>query len=130
MGEIKLWKVMFGNKVNDAARFEKVLDCVLALHNLKILVNKDPNFVIPVRRSVVPDDHIFKQKMALNLQIPAAPAPKVLQNSPHIAQFEEFMKHAVGCVRKWLHIGGDDCLFSPTVGQRALISSTVDIAFN
>jgi hypothetical protein len=42
--DLKCFKVMESNKINSAEKFEKVLDCVIALHNLKVLLKHDPNF--------------------------------------------------------------------------------------
>ena len=43
IADLKLAKVMNGNKISLIARLEKVLDCVIALHNLRVLLkaNKD-----------------------------------------------------------------------------------------
>jgi len=79
IADIKLWKVMFGNKVRDSERFEKVLDCVLALHNMKVLMKHDVNFTIPKRRNVIHGEHVFKQKQELNLGIPPRMTPNVIQ---------------------------------------------------
>ena len=118
MGEIQLWKVMFGNKVREAEKFEKVLDCVLALHNLNILMKHDENFVLPEVRAPIHGAHLFKQKKELKLKIPAAPTPQMLRKSPQIAKFQDFMRTTIAQVRKWLQIGGQWCLFSPTIGKR------------
>ena len=47
IADLKLWKVMDGNKVNSAAERTKELDCVLGLHNLGVLLKEDPQFDIP-----------------------------------------------------------------------------------
>jgi hypothetical protein len=52
--DLKCFKVMESNKINSGEKVEKVLDCVIALHNLKILLTNDPNFDIPSRRGVIP----------------------------------------------------------------------------
>lgn len=109
---------MFDNKFEDAAGFEKVLHCVLALHNLKQLMKLDANFTIPVRRAVVSGEHIFTQKAELNLSIPKAMTPATRAKVPHIFNFQEMLKSAHGAISQALQTGGRDSVFTPTVGER------------
>ena len=60
--DLKCFKIMDGNKIKMAANFEEVLDCVIALHNLRVLLNGDKAFDLPARRAAVSADHVFKPK--------------------------------------------------------------------
>ena len=53
IADLKLAKVMNGNKISLIARLEKVLDCVIALHNLRVLLKANKAFDIPARRAPV-----------------------------------------------------------------------------
>ena len=72
--DLKCFKIMDGNKIKTAANFEEVLDCVIALHNLRVLLNGDKAFDLPARRAAVSGDHVFKPKIPqqdVDLKIPA-----------------------------------------------------------
>ena len=74
IADLKLAKVMNGNKISEVARLEKVLDCVIALHNLRVLLKANKAFDIPKRRSAVPGAHVFKPLIPadqVDLKIPA-----------------------------------------------------------
>jgi hypothetical protein len=116
--DIKRWKVMEGNKVRDAKRFEKVLDCVLGLHNLKVLMKNDPNSIIPNRRNPILNEHIFFPKEELNLSIPNPITPFIRDTVPHVFEFQAFMTSAYGAVSRALTNRGNDAVFFPTVGER------------
>ena len=73
--DLKCFKIMSGNKIK-AAEFEQVLDCVIALHNLRVLLKSDETFDLPARRAAVPGDHVFK---------PSVPQKDVDQNSRRYA---------------------------------------------
>ena len=49
IADLKQSKVMESNKIKSAAAFEEVLDCVIGLHNLRVLRKADPRFDIPAR---------------------------------------------------------------------------------
>jgi hypothetical protein len=44
IADLKLAKVMEGNKIKTVSKFEKVLDCVIGLHNLRVLLKANPQF--------------------------------------------------------------------------------------
>ena len=76
IADLKLAKVMNGNKISSVFEFERVLDCVIALHNLRVLLKHNPRFDIPARRAVVPGEHVFKPLVPQNdvdLKIPVNP---------------------------------------------------------
>ena len=52
--DLKCFKIMSGNKIKAVAEFEQVLDCVVALHNLRVLLKGDQEFDLPARRAAVP----------------------------------------------------------------------------
>lgn len=58
--DLKCFKIMDGNKIKAAAEFEQVLDCVIGLHNLRVLLKGDKMFDLPARRAAIPGDHVFK----------------------------------------------------------------------
>ena len=53
IANLKLAKVMERNKIKSVEMFEKVLDCVIALHNLRVLLKANPQFDIPARRAAI-----------------------------------------------------------------------------
>jgi hypothetical protein len=116
--QIKKWLIMFDNKFEDAARFEKLLDCVLTFHHLMQSLKLDANFTIPDRRAVVSGEHIFTQRAELNLSIPKAMTPATKATVPHIFKFQEMLKSAHGAISQALQTGGRDSVFTPIVGNQ------------
>ena len=60
IADLKLAKVLDGNKISEVEDRSKELDCVIGLHNLRVLLKDDPAYDIPERRAAIPDDHVFK----------------------------------------------------------------------
>jgi hypothetical protein len=86
IADLKLAKVMERNKIKTVSKFEKVLDCVIGLHNLRVLLKANPQFDIPVRRAAIHGEHIFRPQVPENevdFKIPAdAPDLSVKKVSP------------------------------------------------
>lgn len=121
IADLKLAKVLFGNKINAIVSHEKELDCVIGLHNLRVLLKTDPQFDIPRRRNALVDEHIFKPLMKseeLDLKIPLPITPKMESEIAHIRRFEEFLSSASPAIGNALETGGKECVFYPTVGKR------------
>ena len=101
--------------------FEGTLDCVIALHNLKVLHKLDLTFDMPERRAAISQEHVFHPLVSekdVDLKIPAD-APDLLRPEyRHIREFKEFLPSAIPVVEKALEKGGDDCVFFPTVLKR------------
>jgi hypothetical protein len=103
IGDLKRAKVMNDNKISTAATMEKVLDCVIALHNLRVLCKVNPDFELPARRAALPDEHIIKRiipKNEVDLKIPADKPNLSLPDLRHIRDFVEFLPSAVGAISK------------------------------
>ena len=119
--DLKCFKIMDGNKIKAAAEFEEVLDCVIALHNLRVLLNGDKAFDLQARRAAVPGDHVFKPKIPqkdVDLKIPAD-APDLLKPEYRdIRDFKGFLATAAPAVKNALEKKGRDCIFFPTVKIR------------
>lgn len=109
---------MEGNKIQDAEKVERVLDCVVGLHNLKILARRDKDFTIPKRLRAVEGEHIFKQETPVNLEIPDPLTPATQANVPHIFEFERFLQSAIGGINRALDGEKNDAVFFPTVLER------------
>ncbi len=119
--DLKQWKVMESNKIKTADDFEKILDCVIALHNFKVLMKIDPNFDIPVRRAAIRGEHIFHPKLPekdVDLKIPANPPNLGLEKYAHIRKFQDFLASAAPAIEKALQNGGKEAVFLPTVMER------------
>ena len=71
--DLKCFKIMSGNKIKAVAEFEQVLDCVVALHNLRVLLKGDQEFDLPARRAAVPGDHVFKPSVRKKMWISKFP---------------------------------------------------------
>jgi hypothetical protein len=72
-GELKTAKVMERNNIFSADLLSKVLDCVIGLHNLRVLLRANANYEIMPRRHVIADSHIFRPlipKKDVDLHIP------------------------------------------------------------
>lgn len=112
--DLKYFKVMNGNKISEVAEFEKVLDCVIALHNLRVLLKVDANFDLPARRSPILGEHVFTAKPSQNkvdLKIPADPPNLDRKEYRHIGAFKVFLTSAAPAVKNALEKCGRDCFF-------------------
>jgi len=119
--DLKQAKVMESNKIRTAADFEKLLDCVIALHNLRVLIKADPQYDIPARRAAIPDEHIFKPLVPekdVDLKIPANPPNLDALEYRHIRDFKHFLPSAAPAIVKALEKHGKDTVFFPTVAAR------------
>jgi hypothetical protein len=119
--DLKLFKVMESNKIGSVEHFEKVLDCVIALHNLRVLRKLKPEFDIPPRPRAVPGEHIFRPLIPtkdLDLKIPADPPKLNLPAYAHIRKFKDFLSSAAPAIRKAMEKGGQEGVFFPTVRKR------------
>lgn len=67
--DLKCFKIMDRNKIKASAEFEQVLDCVIGLHNLRVLLKGDKMFDLPARRASVPGGHVFKPSVCKKLSI-------------------------------------------------------------
>ena len=121
IADLKLAKVMESNKVSTVADFEAILDCVIGLHNLRVLLKANPRFDMPARRAAIAGEHIFGPivpEKDVDLKIPAdAPNLDALEFR-HIRSFKDFLPSAAGAMRKALELGGKESVFFPTVRNR------------
>ena len=121
IADLKLFKIMGGNKIKSVSDFEATLDCVIALRNLKVLRKLNPKFDMPERRAAMSQEHVFHPRVSekdVDLKIPAD-APDLLRPEyQHIRDFKDFLPSAIPMVKKALEKGGDDCVFFPTVLKR------------
>ena len=62
IADLKVAKVLEGNKITSVEDRTKELDCVIGLHNLRVQLKEDPEYDIPERRGVLSEDHVFKPK--------------------------------------------------------------------
>ena len=114
--DLKQAKVMFSNKIQRAEEFEGVLDCVIALHNLRVLLKVNPNFDIPLRRHPIEGEHVFRPfvpQKDVDLKIPADEPKLADPKYHHIRKFKEFLPSAISAVKKALERGGEGCVFFP-----------------
>lgn len=121
IADLKLAKVLDGNKISEVEDRSKELDCVIGLHNLRVLLKDDPEYAIPQRRAAIPDDHVFKPLASpkeLDFKIPAEIRPSQEALIGHIRAFETFLPSAAPALKKAVKIGGDGSVFLPTVGKR------------
>ena len=121
IADLKLAKVLDGNKISEVEDRSKELDCVIGLHNLRVLLKDDPAYDIPERRAAIPDDHVFKPLTSpndLDFKIPPEIRPNQEACIGHIRSFETFLPSAAPALKKALEIGGDGSAFFPTVGKR------------
>lgn len=121
IADLKCAKVMEGNKIATAVEFETALDCVMALHNLRVLLKSNPQFDIPTRRSPLPREHIFTPLVPENdvdLKIPADAPKLALPEYQHIRKFKDFLPSAAGAIADALELHGQDGVFFPTVRKR------------
>ena len=118
---LKCFKVMDSNKIKAATEFEKVLDCVIALHNLKVLLKGDKAFDLLPRRAAIAGDHVFKPKIPqedVDLKIPADGPDLSKPEYRDIRDFKGFLASAAPAVKNALEKKGRDCIFFPTVKLR------------
>jgi hypothetical protein len=121
IADLKLAKVMQCNKICTVSDFEEVLDCVIGLHNLRVLLKANPQFDIPERRAAIPGEHIFKPLVPENevdLKIPADAPNLVLPKYRHISKFKDFLPSAAKAIEKALELHGNESVFYPTVRKR------------
>ena len=101
--------------------FEKILDCVIALHNLGVLLKANPLFDIRHRRAAIPGEHVFGPKVRekdVDLKIPADEPDLTLPKYANIRSYKELLPSAAGAIRKALELHGKECVFYPTVRKR------------
>jgi len=118
---LKCFKIMDGNKIKTAADFEEVLDCVIALHNLRVLLKGDKVFDLLPRKFAVAGDHVFKPKIPqedVDLKIPADAPDLSKPEYRDIRDFKGFLAAAAPAVKNALEKRGPDCIFFPTVKTR------------
>jgi hypothetical protein len=121
IADLKLAKVMEDNKISTVTYMEKVLDCVISLHNLRVLCKADENFAIPKLRAQVPGDHIFWPKVGadqVDLSIPANAPDLSLPNYKHIKDFVEFLPSAATAIKNAINSVGQERIFYPNVRKR------------
>jgi hypothetical protein len=115
IADLKRAKVMESNKIATVSDFERVLDCVIGLHNLRVLLKANPRFDIPARRAAIPGEHIFKPLVAekdVNLKIPIDAVNLALPEHRHIRGFKDFLPSAAGAIGKAMELHGDEGFFS------------------
>ena len=123
IADLKLSKVMEWNQINSVADFEEVLDCVIGLHNLRVLLKYNPQFDIPQRRAAIEDEHIFKPQVPakdVDLKIPADSPDLSLEKYCHIREFKEFLASGAPAIKNALELHGKECVFFPTVRKRGI----------
>ncbi len=121
IADLKLAKVMEKNKISTVADFEEMLDCVIALHNLRVIIKANPQYDIPERRAAIPGEHIFKPLVPENevdLKIPADAPNLSLAKYRHISNFKDFLPSAAGGIVRALELHGNEGIFFPTVRKR------------
>lgn len=110
-----------GNKVTSIDARSKELDCVIGLHNLRILCKVDPNYIIPNRRAAIPQDHVFKPLTPMSEVDLKIPPPITLQleaKMKHIKKFKSLLSSVTPIMKKAVEIGSDETIFFPTVRKR------------
>ena len=103
IGDLKKNKVMEGNKISSVVEKTDELDCVIGLHNLRVLRELIENYDIPARRNHIPGEHVFRPKIPENevvLKIPDPIPAKMEASIKHIRKFEEFMPSVAPALRK------------------------------
>jgi hypothetical protein len=121
IADLKLAKVMEQNKIGTVAGFEEVLDCVIGLHNLRVLLKANPLFDIPPRRAAIPGEHIFKPlapENEVDLKIPADAPDLSLKKHRQLSKFKDFLPSAAKAVENALELHGKEGVFYPTVRKR------------
>lgn len=108
IGDVKRAKILFGNKVGKIEDRSKDLDCVLALHNLRIRCKANPQYDIPFRRSPLPKEHVFGPRIPpeqLDLKIPKAVTSEMEAKVVHVREFERFLASETRALKKALAVG-------------------------
>lgn len=121
IGDLKTAKVLNANKIGTVGMMEKVLDCVIGLHNLRVLLKMNPLFDIPERRRAVLNEHVFSplvRKSDVDLHIPKDPPDLTLSKLKHIREFIEFLPCVAPRMEDALERGGKECVFFPTVRKQ------------
>jgi hypothetical protein len=121
IADLKLAKVMEANKISSVTDLEKVLDCVIALHNLRVLCKADAKFAIPRLRAQIPGQHIFLPKIQSNqvdLKIPVDTPDLSLAEHKHIKDFVDFLPYASMAMKNAISTVGQDRVFYPNVRNR------------
>lgn len=121
IADLKLAKVMEDNKISAVTDMEKVLDCVISLHNLRVLCKLDENFAIPKLRAQIPGDHVFRPKVdadQVDLSIPADAPDLSSPNYKHIKDFVEFLPSAATAIKDAVNSVGQERIFYPNVRKR------------
>lgn len=121
IADLKQAKVLEGNKIDSVDDRTKELDCVIGLHNLRVLLKEDPEYDIPERRAPLLEEHVFKPLTPaddLDLKIPGEIRSNQERNIKHIRKFEKFLPSAAPTLRRAVEIGGAESVFYPTVGKR------------
>lgn len=121
IADLKQSKVMGSNKIRTVKKFERTLDCVIGLHNLRVLRKFNPAFDIPPRRAAILNEHIFKPKNAakdVDLKIPADQPDLDLPDYRHIRAFVDFLPSVAPAMAKAMELAGDQGVFFPTVRMR------------
>lgn len=112
---------MDGNKIENIEEKTKELDCVIGLHNLKVLRKVNNNYDIPERRYALPEEHVFKPlKPAdeVDLKIPPSITTTKEGESKHIRDFERFLPSVAPLLKKAIENEKNESIFYPTVGKR------------
>lgn len=121
IGDLKRAKILFGNKVAKIKERAKDLDCVLALHNLRVRRKTDPKYSIPPRRRPLPEEHVFGPLVPfeeLDLKIPPRVTSQMEAKVSHVRAFQQFLTSQVAALREALAVGEEECVFYPAVGSR------------
>ena len=119
--DLKCFKVMKSNKINSAEAFEEVLDCVIALHNLKVLLKMNPRFDIPQRRALIQGEHIFRPLQAekdVDLKIPADKPDLNVAKYRHLRDFVTFLPSVAPAIKKAVDRNSREHVFTPAVLER------------
>lgn len=121
IGDLKIAKVMEGNKISSSLLMSKVLDCVIGLHNFRVLRKADPNFIIKARLHAIPGEHIFHPVVPENdvdLHIPKDAPNLEVPEHVHIRGFRDFLPSAAPGIKKAVDPSGAERVFPPTVQKR------------
>lgn len=121
IGDLKKSKVLDFNRIADVKMVDKVLDCVIALHNLRQIFKVNPQFTIPVRRHAVEREYVFVptvKESEVDFKIPDREPDLSLPELKHIDAFKEFLPSAAPAIDRAVKKGGQDCVFFPSVRAR------------
>ena len=121
IADLKQAKVMNDNKISTVDGADKVLDCVIGLHNLRVLLKGNKAFDIPRRDRVVAREHVFTPLIPANdvdLKIPDRKPNLNLPELKHVKDFVNLLPWADKAIRNAMELGGKECVFFPTVRKR------------